>query len=46
LIAMIKIRFILIHFMELKRAPWIWRAIFETYVALLSIALVATYVMI
>ncbi len=43
LIAMIKIRFVLIHFMELKHAPWIWRGLLETWVALVSIALVTTY---
>jgi caa(3)-type oxidase subunit IV len=44
LIAMVKIRFVLIHFMELKRAPWIWRAFFEAWVVILGIALVTTYV--
>jgi heme/copper-type cytochrome/quinol oxidase subunit 4 len=43
LIAMVKIRFVLIYFMELKRAPWIWRAIFEAWVSFVSIALVTTY---
>ncbi len=43
LIASVKMRFVLIHFMELNRAPWIWRALFEAWVALLSIALVTTY---
>ncbi len=45
LIAMVKIRFVLIHFMELQRAPWIWRALFETWVAALGIALVTTYLL-
>ncbi len=43
LIAVVKMRFVLIHFMELKRAPWIWRGLFEAWVALISIALVTTY---
>lgn len=43
LIAMLKIRFVLLHFMELKWAPWIWRVLFETWTALISIALVTTY---
>jgi hypothetical protein len=46
LIALVKIRFVLIHFMELKRAPWIWRAIFEAWVAFLGIALVTTYLLV
>jgi len=46
LIAMIKIRFVLIHFMELKHAPWIWRGLFEAWVACVSIALVTTYLLI
>jgi heme/copper-type cytochrome/quinol oxidase subunit 4 len=46
LIAMIKIRFVLIHFMELKHAPWIWRALFETWVTFVGIALVTTYLII
>jgi len=46
LIAMIKIRFVLIHFMELKHAPWIWRAVFETWVAVVGIALITTYLLI
>jgi len=45
LIAMVKIRFVLIHFMELKRAPLIWRAIFEAWAAFLGIALAATYLL-
>jgi heme/copper-type cytochrome/quinol oxidase subunit 4 len=45
LIAMVKIRFILNHFMELQRAPWIWRAVFETWIATVGIALVTVYVM-
>lgn len=44
LIAMVKIRFVLIYFMNLKRAPMVWRALFEMWVALLSIALVTTYI--
>jgi hypothetical protein len=43
LIALVKMRFVLIHFMELKRAPWIWRGLFEAWVALIGIALVTTY---
>ena len=44
LIAMVKIRLVIIYFMDLKRAPLVWRALFEAWVALLSIALVTTYV--
>jgi heme/copper-type cytochrome/quinol oxidase subunit 4 len=43
LIAMAKIRFVLIYFMELKRAPLIWRVVFETWVVLVSIGLFTTY---
>jgi heme/copper-type cytochrome/quinol oxidase subunit 4 len=31
-IAAVKVRLVIIHFMELKDAPWKWRAFFEAWV--------------
>jgi Prokaryotic Cytochrome C oxidase subunit IV len=42
-IAFFKVRLVLIHFMELKDAPWGWRAIYEAWVLLVCGALVFLY---
>ena len=31
-IAAVKVRLVIIHFMELKHAPWTWRVFFEAWV--------------
>lgn len=35
-IAAVKVRLVMIHFMELKDAPWQWRLFFETWVVVVS----------
>jgi len=42
-IAGIKVRLIMIHFMELGRAPWGWRLVFEVWVVVVVLAIQAVY---
>jgi hypothetical protein len=42
-IAGIKVRLIMIHFMELGRAPWPWRIVFEGWVVVVVLAILAVY---
>jgi heme/copper-type cytochrome/quinol oxidase subunit 4 len=42
-IAGIKVRLIMIHFMELGRAPWRWRLVFEVWVVGVVLAIQAVY---
>lgn len=42
-IAFFKVRLVLIHFMELKVAPWQWRAVYEGWVIIVCLLLVALY---
>jgi Prokaryotic Cytochrome C oxidase subunit IV len=39
----IKVRLIMIHFMELGRAPWRWRLVFEVWVVGVVLAIQAVY---
>ena len=43
LIAAIKIRLVLMHFMELRHAPIRWRLLFEAWVVVVTIVLVSLY---
>jgi heme/copper-type cytochrome/quinol oxidase subunit 4 len=42
-IASIKIRMVLLHFMELKDAPTAWRAVFEAWVVVATAIIVGLY---
>lgn len=43
LIAAFKIRFVLLHFMELRHAPTPWRLIFEAWVLIATAAILGFY---
>ena len=43
LIAAVKIRFVLLHFMELRDAPRAWRAVFEAWVVVVTAVIVGLY---
>ena len=42
-IAALKVRLVLLHFMELKSAPLPWRLVFEAWVLLATAAIVGIY---
>ena len=42
-IAAIKARLVFLHFMELRTAPFVWRALFEAWVLLCAGVIVAAY---
>lgn len=42
-IAAVKIRFVLLHFMELKDAPTAWRAVFEAWLVVVTAIIVGLY---
>ncbi len=43
LIAMIKIRLVVMHFMEVRHAPRKWRLIYEVWLAVVTTVLIAVY---
>jgi heme/copper-type cytochrome/quinol oxidase subunit 4 len=42
-IAAFKARWVLLHFMELRSAPWPWRALFESWPLLCATGILAAY---
>lgn len=42
-IAAFKARLVFLHFMELRSAPWPWRALFEAWALLCTAAMLAAY---
>jgi hypothetical protein len=42
-IALVKIRFIIMNFMEIRHAPSLWRWIFETWLLVTGTAMIALY---
>lgn len=45
LIAAVKIRLVLMHFMELKSAPWAWRLVFEIWLVAVTGLIVGFYLL-
>lgn len=42
-IAAVKVRFVMVHFMELGHAPWRWRLAFEAWIVVFTSIILAMY---
>lgn len=42
-VAAFKVRLVMLHFMELKHAPWRWRAAFEAWTAVVALLIIGIY---
>jgi heme/copper-type cytochrome/quinol oxidase subunit 4 len=45
IIAAVKIRLVLMHFMELRTAPWAWRLVFEIWLVAITGLIVGFYLL-
>ncbi|MBS0368907.1 MAG: cytochrome C oxidase subunit IV family protein [Proteobacteria bacterium] len=42
-VAAFKVRLVMLNFMELKHAPWRWRAAFEAWTAVVALLIIGVY---